>query len=211
MQNNKIIITVPDELKSDLTNTKALDWEIEKWFFDCVDLRNEYNLKWYFEWYKILYFELIKRLLNPLNILKKSKFKKELKEVKEKLLSLEKVFDEIYKEEFFYEKKFFSLKWGESNSSKYSKFTDFYNILIYIMFKNFWKLNLVDNGMNYILKILIYKIGYILLNINIYLKDKQNLIEILNELKYYAYHTDLQISNRNLKENNLELYNKLFY
>lgn len=36
MENNKIIIKVPEELKKDLSNTKALDWqENESFFSEC--------------------------------------------------------------------------------------------------------------------------------------------------------------------------------
>lgn len=109
MENNKIIIKVPNELKKDLSNTKALAWEENESFFQSVDLRNEPTLKWYFEWYKVLYFEILRRLYNPLNIFQRKALKKELKEVKTKLLQFEKVLDEMYWKIFFEEKWFFSL------------------------------------------------------------------------------------------------------
>lgn len=218
MENNKIIIKVPNELKKDLSNTKALDWEENESFFQWVDLRDEKLLKFYFNSYKILFFTILWKIHNPLNIFEIKQLKNELKEIKFKIKQLEKVYDEIYWYSSFKEKEYFSLVWN--NKKNYFLnwlFIDLHNLLIRKIILSFNLLDKKEDEYSTII-IVLYKwllliISLFLIKFNFYLCDKDK----LNQLKQYLNHLSLSQLKRaeydtmRFKKRDKELYEKLFY
>lgn len=99
MQDNKIIIKVPNELKADLSNTKALDWkeENQERFFES----NNFELypdqtSLYFDLYRILYFQYISENLSLFWLFWENKFK--FIQIKNKILKLKEYWQNNFEE-----------------------------------------------------------------------------------------------------------------